>query len=146
VYPDTRVASYITQNFIPVKIHIKEQHAAFDRFGVQWTPTLLILDPQGRERYRFEGYLPPEDFLAQLHLGLARAAFANQQWNEAKRRYRQIVEQYPKTETAAEALYWAVVARYKASGDAAALKETAHQFQSRYTSSAWAKKASVWAA
>jgi TolA-binding protein len=54
------------------------------------------------------------------------------------------VKRYPETEAAPEAVYWAGVARYKATGDASALSETARQFRERYQSSSWAKKASVW--
>ena len=93
---------------------------------MQWTPTLLILDPEGTQRHRFEGYLPADEFLAQLHIGLAHAAFSRKQWDEAERRYRQVVEQFPTTEAAPEALYWSGVAKYKASGNPAVLGETAH--------------------
>jgi hypothetical protein len=140
------VASYISQNFIPVKIHIKEQAAAFERFGAQWTPTLIVLDPEGTERYRFEGYLPAAEFLAQLELGLAKSDFAHNRFAEAERRFRRIVQEFADTDAAAEALYWAGVSKYKATGDATALSDTAREFQSRYRDSSWAKKASVWAA
>ena len=129
-----------------MKIHVKEQPATFKRFGAQWTPTLEILDPDGTERYRFEGYLPPEDFLAQLELGLAKSAFAREQWGDAERKFRAIVRQFPKSEAAAESLYWAGVAKYKATGDGSALADTAAAFKEKYRESAWAKKASVWAA
>ena len=66
IYPDERVAQFINSNFVPIKIRIKENKEAFGRFGAQWTPTLIVLDPEGEERYRFEGFLPPEDFLAQM--------------------------------------------------------------------------------
>jgi len=36
------------------------------------------------------------------------------------------------------------VSKYKATGDAAALKETAQRFGDRYQDSTWATKASVW--
>jgi len=129
---------------VAVKIHVKEQPAVFKRFGAQWTPTLMVLDPEGAERYRFEGYLPPEDFLAQLEVGLAKSAFAHEQWEKAERRYRGIVQRFPKSEAAPEAVYWAGVSKYKASGDAGALKETAREMKERYPESSWAKKASVW--
>jgi hypothetical protein len=45
-------------------------------YGVQWTPTILVLDASGEERHRIEGFLPVEDFLPQLAFGLAHAAFA----------------------------------------------------------------------
>lgn len=135
---------------MPVRVHVKEQADAFQRlggrYGVQWTPTILILDPSGTERHRIEGFLPAEDFLAQLALGLAHAAFARGAFDDAGRRFREVVERYPDSEAAAEALYWAGVSRYKATGDAAALADTARQFGARYTGTSWAKKASVWAA
>src|SRR5262245_1512994 len=104
----------------------------------------MIADPDGTERYRFEGYLPPEDFLAPLEMGLAQAAFANQRFEEAERRFRSIVGSYPNSEVAPAALYWAGVARYKGTNDASALADTAKQFQGKYTDSSWATKSSVW--
>jgi len=127
-----------------VKIHIKEQPQNFKRFGAQWTPTGIILDSEGKEQHRFEGFLPVDDFLAQLQLGLAKMAFSHGQFSEAEKKFRAMVEQFPKTEAAPEALYWAGVSKYKATDDAAALTETGQQFQSRYKDTVWAKKASVW--
>lgn len=124
---------------------MKEQSEAFERFGAQWTPTVLLLDSDGSERHRFEGYLPAPDFLAQLKLGLAHAAKARGDWAEAERRYREVANDSSVPEAAAEALYWAGVAKYKASGDPSALASTAQAFQTRFTDSSWAKKASVWA-
>ena len=90
--------------------------------------------------------MPADDFLAQLKLGLAHSAFARQQWEEAERRFRDIIQTLPESDAAPEALYWAGVAKYKGSGNAAALNDTAKQFKQRYAQSTWAKKASVWAA
>lgn len=138
------MATYFTRHLVPVKVHIKEQPKVFDRFGVQWTPTLVLFDPQGNEVYRFEGFLPPEDFLAQLELGAAKASFKRGDFAGAERAFREVAERHPNTTSAAEALYWAGVSKYKATGDAAALKETAAAFKVRYQDSDWAKKASVW--
>jgi hypothetical protein len=115
------------------------------RFGVQWTPAVLLMDSQGVERHRIEGFLPAPDFGAQLLLGLGHAAFAAKNWKEAQRRFGELIEKFPDTEAAPEALYWKGVSRYKETGDATALGETGRAFQSRYTASSWAKKASVWA-
>jgi uncharacterized membrane-anchored protein len=109
------------------------------------SPTVLILDPGGTERHRFEGYLPAPDFLAQLRLGLAQAAKARGDWAEAERRYRELADDPSAADVAPEALYWAGVAKYKASGDPSALAQTAEAFKTRFTDSPWAKKASVWA-
>jgi len=125
---------------------VKEQGEAFERFDVQWTPTILLLDPSGTERYRFEGYLPAPDFLAQLRLGLAHEARALSDWSRAERLYRELADDPAAGEVAPEALYWAGVSKYKATGEAGALAETGQAFKTRFADSTWAKKASVWAA
>jgi TolA-binding protein len=138
----------VIENFIPARINVRQQPDDWarygERYGVQWTPTTLIVDPSGEERHRIEGFLPVEEFLPQLALGLAKSAFARQQFAEADRRFREIVERYPDSDAAAEALYWAGVSRYKATNDAAGLAHTAEAFAQRYQNTAWAKKASVW--
>lgn len=145
MYPDERVSALIGQRFVPIKVHVKENPEGFQRFSVQWTPTMIVAEPDGTERYRFEGYLPADDFMAQLALGLAKAAFARSDWAKAEQGFQTVLSRHADSEAAPEALYWAGVSRYKASGDAAALRETARAFQSRYSNSSWAKKASVWA-
>jgi hypothetical protein len=148
VWPDERVARFVRQNFLPARVHVKEDPQEFKRYGelykAPWTPTILELDPDGVEHHRIEGFLPADDLLAQLMLGRARMAFQEKQWAEAERRFREIVEQLPKSDAAPEALYWAGVTRYKATGDGAPLKETARAFAQQYQDSTWAKKASVW--
>jgi hypothetical protein len=148
VYTDPRVVELVTRHFVPVRVHVKHNADAFaklgERFNAQWTPTILLVDAAGAERHRIEGFLPVDDFLSQLSLGLAKAAFARKDHAAAERLYREVVERYPTSEEAAEAQYWAGVARYRATNDAGALKETAQAFDQRYQDSTWAKKASVW--
>lgn len=139
------MVEFISKNFVPARFHIKEQPDAFGRFGAQWTPTILIDDPNGKEQYRIEGFLPTGDFLAQLHLGLGHAAFKGDRFGEAEKWFEQVVQKFPKSDAAPEAQYWAGVSRYKASNDGADLKKTAEAFKKRYSDSTWAKKASVWA-
>ena len=94
---------------------------------------------------RIEGYLPKEEFAAQLQNGLARIAFTQKQWAEAQRRYNEVVERYPNTAAAPEAMYWRGVSKYKATNDHNSLGDVAQQMQ-KYPGSIWAEKASVWAA
>ncbi len=53
-----------------------------------------MLDPEGRERHRVEGFLPVDDFLAQIELGLAKIAFQTEAYEEAEKRFRAIVKRY----------------------------------------------------
>jgi len=149
VWPDERVVRFVNENFLPARVHVKDDGEAFkrfsERFKASWTPTILVLDRDGVEHHRIEGFLPADDLLAQLMLGRAHMAFQQQQWQEAERRFREIVDQLPHTDAAPEALYWVGVAPYKATGDPATLKATARAFSTRYQDSTWAKKASVWA-
>lgn len=114
------------------------------RFGVDWTPTVLILDADGKTQHKIEGFLPAEEFLGQLQLGLGHAEFTNENFADAERQFRNVCENLAGTDSAAEAMYWAGVSRYKASNDGSALKATAQAFKERYQNSIWAKKASVW--
>ena len=149
MWPDERVVRFVNENFIPARVHVKDDADAFKRYGeqynAQWTPTVLELDPSGEALYRVEGFLPVEDFLAQLMLGRAHMDFKQGKWADAQKRFSEIVEKLPNSDAAAEALYWAGVSRYKATQDAAALNETAKAFTQRYQESSWAKKSSVWA-
>lgn len=133
---------------MPVRLHVREQPEDYERlgarFGAEWTPTVLLLDPGGTERHRVEGFLPADDFMGQLGLGLGRLEFSAGDFTAAERQLREVVARHPESDAAPEALYWAGVARYKATGDAAALAETGAAFRERYQDTPWAKKSSVW--
>jgi TolA-binding protein len=139
------VSNFINENFVPVEAHIKERPAYFHRFDALWTPTVLILDANGEERVRIEGYLPKEEFRAQLEMALARVAFMGKRWAEAERRYAEVLERYPDSKAAPEALYWKGVSHYKATNDHTVLGELPGQFKERYRDSLWALKTAAWA-
>ena len=142
------MVKFVNDNFIPARVHVKDDAEAFKRYGekynAHWTPTVLELDPNGEEFYRLEGFLPADDFLAQLQLGRAHMDFKQGKWADAEKRFQEIVDNLPQAEAAPEAMYWAGVSQYKATNDAGALKETAKAFTQRYKNSSWAKKASIW--
>lgn len=147
MYPSPTVSALVNEFFVPVRVHVKQKDdfaRLSARFNAQWTPTTLIVDASGVERHRIEGFLPRDDFAAQLLLGRAHAARAGGTFDEAERRYQLVIEQYPLAEGAAEAQYWEGVSRYKRTNDAHALIETSQAFERRYQDSTWAKKASVW--
>ena len=110
-----------------------------------WTPTILVMDSDGTERLRLEGYLSKEEFRAWLEMGLARVAFMNKKWADAEQRYAQVAERYPDSKVAAEAVYWRGVTRYKHTNDHMVLGTVADEFKQKYQDSVWAEKASVWA-
>jgi TolA-binding protein len=139
------VASFINESFVPLEAHVKEHPAYFHRFDANWTPTVLILDGDGKERWRIEGYLPRDEFRAQLEMGLARVAFMRKQWADAERRCAEVLERYPDSKAAPEALYWKGVSHYKATNDHTVLGELPGQFKEKYPDSLWALKTIPWA-
>jgi TolA-binding protein len=143
-YGDDETASFINENFVPLSAHIKEHPVYFHRFDALWTPTVLILDPNGVERHRLEGYLPNDEFRAQLELGLARVAFMSKNFKDAERRYAEVLERYPNSKSAPEALYWKGVSHYKATNDHTVLGELPGLFKEKYPDSIWALKTAAW--
>jgi TolA-binding protein len=105
---------------------------------------VLILDPNGKERFRIEGYLPVDEFRAQLELGLARVAFMSKDFAGAERRYAAVLDRYPNTKAAPEALYWKGVSHYKTTNDHTILGELPQMFREKYPDSIWALKTAAW--
>ena len=138
------MAAAVTSGFFPVKVHIKKHPELFEQFGAHWTPTQIVLDPDGVERHRIEGYLPVDDFIAQLGMGLGRVAFETGRYADAQRLFLEVWTKHPKASAAPEARYWDGVAAYKATQDSAKLAQTAVALRDMYPASEWARKSSVW--
>jgi Tfp pilus assembly protein PilF len=133
----------VSDQFIPVRQHVKTHPEAMERWGAQWTPTIMIVDANGKERHRIEGFLETEPFFAQLQLGLAQAKFAAQNWDDAERLFEEVARSGD-ADAAPEAAYWAGVTRYKRSGDPTALGETHTRLNKDFPGTSWAKKTQIW--
>jgi TolA-binding protein len=129
---------------VPVAAHIKEHPTYFHRFDALWTPSVVVLDSDGNEQWRLEGYLPRTEFRAQLEVALARVAFVHKRWDDAERKYSAVVDQYPDSKAAPEALYWRGVSHYKATNDHTVLGELYGELKNRYGDSVWAMKSDPW--
>ena len=116
-----------------------------NRFGVRWTPTIIFLDVNGNEHHRFIGYLPPEDFIAQLILGKGKVEFNRDDFEKAMQCFQEILVRFPQADASPEAQYFLGVAKYKASHDPKELKNGWEALERDYPNSEWAKKARVFA-
>ncbi len=144
MYPTPEVTALIDEHFIPVRIHIKEQGRMWHRFGVRWTPTVMVLSSNGAEVRRVEGYLPADELEGQLRLALGYVAANRKDWPTAERWFGEAADARG-TDAGPEGLYWRGVARYSASHDAKELQEIYRSFTTRYQDTSWAKRASIWA-
>ena len=77
MYPDPQVAEYVTNHFIPVRVHVQRNSDEFKKLSAKYNTgaaTAVIVDRDGKERFRIEGAMPPDQFLEQLKNGTTRAA------------------------------------------------------------------------
>lgn len=140
-YPEEKVAEEINRNFVPLKISVLDRPGEAQSFRGTWTPTFVVMDADLTEHYRSVGYLPVEDFWAQLVLARGRVAFDLGQYEQAAALFSQVVSQFPSTEAAPEAQYFLGVAGYKG-GSVDKLLAAWKLLMEKYPQSDWSKKAS----
>ena len=63
VLSDEDVQSQLNENFIVVFVDINEQYTVAEQLQVMGTPTSVILDSNGQEVARIDGYVSSDDFL-----------------------------------------------------------------------------------
>ena len=106
------ILSSPAKNLLAVRVLINSQPLP-KKFKVQWTPTLVSLDEQGEEHNRTVGFLPPDELLPSLLLGMGKSYFDRDQLKEAEQTFQQLLTAYPRSDSSAEAAYYLGVSRYK---------------------------------
>jgi hypothetical protein len=139
-YPDKHVSQFITENLIPIQVAYNAKPLAGD-FNITWTPTILTLDASGKEHHRIVGFLPPQEFIPALLLGIAKAHFDLEHLDQALALLDKILLDYGRSDAAPEAVYLRGVALYKSTHDAKPLKEAYERLEADYPTSEWAKRA-----
>jgi len=139
-YPDEKVADYINEKFVALRIPNDAQPYAGD-FSVSWTPRIIILDPAGKIHQSNVGYFPPEEFIPALVLGLAKVDFDQQCLDDCLKHLDCILGGHPKSYSAPEAVYYKGVTQYKISGEAEPLKEAYKTLKEQYPGSTWVFRA-----
>ena len=141
-YSSQEVKKYIEERFIPVKSECfwDKRTDLMKRFAVKWTPTLLVLDAGGEEHHRVVGYVPDDDFLAHLELGLGKIAFDRDRYAEAGDHFQAVVDRHPEAGAAPEAVFLHGVADYRKTHDAKPLRRAYDILSERYPQSEWARR------
>lgn len=141
-FPEPAVAGTINNAYVGLQINTKESAAkpVVERFRQVWTPDLRILDADGFEYYRWNGFLPPFEFLPQMLAAEAHARLRQKKVRAAAELYNEIVERFPTSRVAAEAAYFAAVANYRASEDSKELMKGWEKLRLRFPNSDWRLK------
>jgi tetratricopeptide (TPR) repeat protein len=142
-YPDSRVAQFVQGHFLAVRVKVKEEPDLGKDYLVSWTPNVVVLDENGAVHYRVEGYLPPDEFIAHLSLGLGKYWLNRKQFAQAAERFDEVAARHHGTNAGAEALYWLGVAQYKQSHDPAQLRPSWQRLANEYPDSEWTRRARI---
>ncbi len=138
-YPDSKVVDFINANLIPIQV--KSDSALAKDFNVTWTPTVVILDQNGKEHHRTVGFLSPQELIPSLLLGIARVYFDAEMFDKCLATTEKVIFEYPKSKAAPEAVFLKGVAGYKCTHEAKPLKAAYEKLQKDYAGSEWADRA-----
>jgi hypothetical protein len=142
-YPDEHVTHFIDEHFLPARVRTKDHPQLMKEFFVSWTPNVVVADDVGKVHYRVEGYLPPDEFLPRLSLGVGKFHLNRQDYDAAAERFEQVEQRHAGTEAAAEALYWLGVSHFKKSQDPSQLRASWEQLAREYPDSEWTTRSKV---
>jgi TolA-binding protein len=147
-YPDDAVIETLGRGFAPYKINMLERHPDFREAcaggRVMWGPTFVIADARGTEIRRWVGWLPPENFVAELAFCHAMALYNRGKLADAFAAFSKIVEGNADAEIHPEALYWQGAAGFLAGDkDWAALREAWTRLTREHPGNRFATHASV---
>ncbi len=138
-YPDEKVADFVNKTLVPLRV--KADMPLARDFNVTWTPTLVTLDQSGKEHHRTVGFLPPQELIPSLVLGIAKIHFDCSGYEKCLEMLDKVISEYPKSKAAPEAVFLRGVAGYKSTHDAKHLKSAYEKLQADYPGSEWADRA-----
>ncbi len=131
----------VTEWFVPVRISRIEQENLFKAYRVAWTPTVAIIGPDGKEHFRFTGFMPPEELCARLILDGAKTELNLENYDLAEKCLRDVIVKYQGTHAVPEAVFYEGVVRFVRSHEPKALRETVDVLTKDFPQSEWTLRA-----
>jgi len=138
-YPTENVVEHIEKHVIPVRIPFDDPLAG--EFVVKWTPNLVFADAERAVHHRIIGFLPPEELIPAILLGVGKTFFDLADLDRDLGILNEVVEKHPTSHAAPEAVYFMGVSRYKKTHSGEPLKEAYEKLKEAYPESEWAKRA-----
>jgi len=127
--------------FIPVRIFGDKQGDIFKKHLVTWTPTITIRDGEGREHYRFTGFLSPDELCARILLEGAKTALNLKNYESATNWLNEVIENYPGSFAVPEAIFYLGVAKFLPDHNPKPLKEGLGILKKEFPQSEWTLRA-----
>jgi TolA-binding protein len=132
------VSDFLAQNFVSLKVNVKDQRDLAKKLRVLWTPTTFAAMPDGAVLHQTIGWMPPDDFIAEFSYGLARASLEARDFETASRLLRESVARSPRHDRAPEAMYWLGVSEFRRTNGIDAAKVAWKELTEKRPESAWA--------
>lgn len=139
-YPNQKVIDFLNNRLVPLQLLSNAEPYAGD-YGVKWTPNLLIIDAEGKIYQRAVGFFPPVEFIPWLLLGIGKAFFGKDRFEEALECFETVITEYSYSSSAPEAVFFRGVAQYKSTHQVDGLKNAYRLLQEKYHGSEWAGRA-----
>jgi tetratricopeptide (TPR) repeat protein len=143
-YPQQDVAEAIAAHGVPVQVDNSkaENNKFLHSIHHIWTPDVRILYHDGSELYRWDGFLPPPEFVARTLCGFGMAYLRLKRFDQAEACYTQVLTRFSTTYAAPEALYYLGVTRYRRDPNGDELLTQWANLRSRYPLSEYRVKQS----
>ena len=124
-YPQDLVKEAITAYAIPVQIDNSDPKNNIFLHSLHhiWTPDIRIINTDGYEMYRWDGFLPPFEFVARLQCGFGLAFLRLKRFDEVERCYVDVLRRFSTSYAAPEAQYYLGVTRYRRDPDSDCIRQ-----------------------
>jgi thioredoxin-related protein len=93
----------VLESLIPLGVNVSGGRDLALKFQIQYTPTTVVLDDEGKEHYRSVGFEPPQEYVPSLMLGIGRSYFDNHRFDKALAVFRRLLAEYPRSKAASTA-------------------------------------------
>jgi hypothetical protein len=113
----------------------------FKQHLVAWTPTIALVDMEGREHYRFTGFLTPSEMCARILLDGTKSALFLERFDMAKGHLDALFADYQGTFAMPEAIYYSGVLNYLTTHDVKSLRQGLERLRKEFPESEWTMKA-----
>ena len=143
-YPQQPVIDTILAHGVPVQFDNSKTENNKFLHGIHhvWTPDIRVLYHDGSELYRWDGFLPPPEFMARTQCGFGMAYLRLKRFDQAEACYADVLTRFSTTYAAPEALYYLGVTRYRRDPNSDELLTQWANLRSRYPLSEYRVKQS----
>jgi hypothetical protein len=131
----------LNSRFIPLRINLEKQRPVFKEYRISWTPTIALLDMEGREHYRFTGFFTPPEMSARILLDGAKSELFLERYDIAKRHLDELFANYRGAFAMPEAIYYSGVLNQLSTDDPKFLRRGLERLRKEFPGSEWTMRA-----